>query len=142
MFHVFFEYFGYMDNLKRVMESIVVVEYGDRHGGTCKIPMGRKLSRITYNGKRLTYYQVAFLIKHGYIPEETSHLCHRGKCIEERHLCDESGALNKSRNSCKKHLAKLAKQWMKQRVKVKNSCTIVWENCEHDSECFFKMGRI
>ena len=73
MFHVFFEYFGYMDNLKRVMESIVVVEYGDRHGGTCKIPMRRKLSRITYNGKRLTYYQVAFLIKHGYIPEETSH---------------------------------------------------------------------
>ena len=110
--------------------------------GTCKIPLGKKQTRITYNGQRLTLYQVSFLLKHGYVPEETSHLCHRRYCIEETHLHDESGEINKSRNSCKKVLERMAKCWINQRSKGKRSCTLVCVHCEHEPKCFFKMGRI
>ena len=130
-----------MNDLERFFSGINVKEYGDRRYSTCKIPTNKKLSTITFQGKRLKEYVVAFIIEYGYFPrQEVSHRCHRRRCIEPRHLLDEPAKINLSRNRCKKKFKKMAKSWPRKRGKYKSCDTLTLEDCEHRPFRFYKVG--
>jgi hypothetical protein len=131
-----------MDDLQRFMNKIKVNEFGERRDCTCKVPFARKETRITWRGKRLRAYQVAFVIEFGFLPNEISHRCHRRKCVEITHLLNETSNMNKSRNKCKRKLEKKKNIWKRKVRKVKQCYTLRLEECNHEPSCFLNIGKV
>ena len=131
-----------MDDLQRFMDNIRINEFGERRECTCKVPVSRKETRVSWRGKRLRGYQVAFVLHFGFLPTEISHRCHRGKCVEITHLLNESSNMNKSRNKCKRKLEKKKNTW-KRRVRRSKACyTLRLEECNHEPSCFLNIGKV
>jgi hypothetical protein len=128
--------------LKKFLKQIKCRKVGTKYRrGQCKIPTSKKRKRIKLGKKRLFPHQVAFFVKNGYLPPLVSHACHVHKCIEHKHLLDETDAQNKARERCSKLLGELKRKWKKKK-KTKRTAKLFTDSCDHEPQCFVNVGRI